>query len=117
MTPIKQPRPVSLLPAQLVIASALWLVLLLVPRAFAGYDIGAPTTGAFGKIGAFMQEVVDFIDGPTALFFTVVSIVVGAILYALSPKSGAMGTIVRIVIAAIVALNVATWVVAFKNGG
>lgn len=83
----------------------------------AGYDIGAPATGMFGKIGSFMQQVIDFIDGPTALFVTVISIAFAAFLWMVAPKGGAAGWAVRVAIAAIIVLNISTWVVALKNGG
>lgn len=89
--------------------------IVLAGNASAGYDIGAPTTGPFAKLGAFMQEVIDFIDGPTVLFIAVVSIALVALLLAVAPKSGPVAIAVRVVIGLIVGLNIATWVVALKG--
>lgn len=86
-------------------------------NASAQYDIGAPTTGTFGKLGSFMQAVVDFIDGPTVAFIAVVSIFAVAVLIAVAPKSGPVAFAVRVAIGLIVALNISTWVLAFRNGG
>lgn len=86
-------------------------------NASAQYDIGAPTTGTFGKLGSFMQSVVDFIDGPTVAFIAVISIFAVAVLIAIAPKSGPVAFAARVAIGLIIALNISTWVLAFKNGG
>ena len=83
----------------------------------AGYDIGTTDSTAFDKIVSFLQAIVDLIDGPVATAVTVISIIVAILLWAVAPKSGGMSTVVRVCIAAIVGLNVATWIVALKAGG
>lgn len=93
------------------------VVLAAAGRANAGYDIGTTDSTAFDKIVSFLQAIVDLIDGPIATAITVISIIVAILLWAVAPKSGGMSTVVRVCIAAIVGLNVATWIVALKAGG
>lgn len=93
------------------------VVLVAASRASAGYDIGTTDSTAFDKIVSFLQAIVDLIDGPVATAITVISIIVAILLWAVAPKSGGMSTVVRVCIAAIVGLNVATWIVALKAGG
>jgi len=96
--------------------SFLWawiLTLLTGVYAHAGYSLGGSTSGTFGKLTQWMQEYVDFMDGPAALAVIVVSIIVAVCAWIWAPKSGAVGVLVRVVVGGIVILNVATWVASF----
>ena len=95
---------------------AAW-VLLTSTTARAEYDIGGPEDGVFAAMTNFVQDIVNFIDGPVALAFSFFSIVGLAITWAVAPKAlQAMGMALRIVIAIIVILNVGVWITAFQAG-
>lgn len=78
--------------------------------AFAGVDIGSSGNAGFATIEAWLQAFVDFMDGPGGLAVVVVSIIVAVGAWMFSPKDGAMGPILRVVVGAIVVINVGTWV-------
>ena len=81
--------------------------------AFAGYALGGSSSGPFGKITQWMQDYIDFMDGPAALGIIVVSIIVAVCAWIWAPKSGAVGVLLRVVIGGIVMLNIGTWVASF----
>lgn len=79
--------------------------------ALAQYDIGAPKTGGFAKIGQFFQEIVNLLDGPGVLLVSFISIFAVVGLYMLFPKAqGAMAWALRVFTGAIVILNIGTWI-------
>jgi len=80
--------------------------------ALAGYDLGT-SEGPFSLITNWMQNFVDFMDGPAGVAMVVVSLIVGVAVWIWAPKSGAVGLIFRVVIGAIVVLNVGTWMASF----
>ena len=92
--------------------AALMAVFLAGPT-FAGYSLGGSSSGPFGKLTQWMQDYVDFMDGPAALAIIVVSIIIAVCAWIWAPKSGAVGILVRVVIGGIVILNIGTWVVSF----
>lgn len=90
--------------------------LLLASQAHADFDIGGPDAGPFAKITAFVQDVINLIDGPVALAFSFISLAGLAITWAVAPKMvAAMGTALRVVIAVIVILNIGAWIVALQS--
>lgn len=91
-----------------------WLTL--ATTAHADFDIGGPDAGPFAKIVAFVQDVINLIDGPVALAFSFISLAGLAITWAVAPKMvAAMGTALRVVIAVIVILNIGAWIVALQS--
>lgn len=81
--------------------------------AFAGYDIGAPSSGPFAQMGQWFQNYIDFMDGPFAVGAVVVSIILAVLTWNFMPKEGIFGSVLRTVISALVVLNVGTWVTSF----
>ena len=69
------------------------------PRA--QFDIGT-TGGPLDFITEAFQTVVDFLTGPAALAFLVGSVVVGGIMWAYAPKSGALGIVFRAIMVLLV---------------
>jgi type IV secretory pathway VirB2 component (pilin) len=91
------------------------LLLALTARsALAGVSIGAPASGPFAKIGAWIQDFVNFIDGPFGLAVVVISVIIAFITWVWVPREGILGPLLRIVVAAIAILNVAVWVASFR---
>lgn len=80
--------------------------------AYAGYALGGGT-GTFGKLTQWMQDYVDFMDGPAAIAMIVVSIIIAVCAWVWAPKSGAVGVLLRVVVAGIVVLNIGTWMASF----
>ena len=80
---------------------------------FAGYSLGGSSSGPFGKITQWMQDYIDFMDGPAALGIIVVSIIVAVCALIWAPKSGAVGVLLRVVVGGMIMLNIGTWVASF----
>lgn len=90
--------------------------LLIASQAHADFDIGGPDSGPFAKITAFVQDVINLIDGPVALAFSFISLAGLAITWAVAPKMvAAMGTALRVIIAVIIILNVGAWIIALQS--
>lgn len=70
----------------------------------AEFDIGT-TGGPLDFITTVFQTAVDFLTGPAALAFLVGSIVVGGIMWAYAPKSGALGIVFRAIMVLLVIFN------------
>ncbi|NRA71966.1 MAG: TrbC/VirB2 family protein [Gammaproteobacteria bacterium] len=84
--------------------------------AYAEYSIGGPKTGPLAKVTAFVQDIINFIDGPVATAFSFFCIAGVAILWAIAPKMVmAMGTLMRVIIAIIIILNIGVWITAFRS--
>jgi len=103
-------------------SKAFWSGLVLVygflisTHSWADFDIGPPGTGPFAKIGSFVQEIVNLVDGPIALAFSFFSLVGLAIAWAISPRAiGVIGVAVRVLIAVIIILNIGVWITALKS--
>lgn len=98
------------------IKAFLILSLFMTTNAYADYDIGGSDTGIFARITSFVQDIVNFIDGPVALAFSFLSIAGLAITWAVAPQAmKAMGLAVRIVIAVIIILNIGVWITALNS--
>ncbi len=82
-------------------------------QAMAGYDIGAPTSGPFAKLGSWLQDYVDFMDGPFAVAAVVLSLILALALWNFSPREGIMAVAMKAVITGIVILNIGTWISSF----
>lgn len=82
-----------------------------------GFDIGGPgDDSALAGITNFIQDIVDFVDGPVALAFSFVSIAGMAVTWAIAPKmTGAMGVFIRVLIAVIIILNIGAWIAAYQG--
>lgn len=92
------------------------LLLLMSTNAYADYDIGGEDAGWSAKITSFIQEVVNFIDGPIALAFSFFSLGGMALAWAVFPKVlQSMGVFLRVIIAVIVILNIGTWIAALQS--
>lgn len=68
------------------------------------FDIGT-TGGPLDFITKAFQTAVDFLTGPAALAFLVGSIVVGGIMWAYAPKSGALGIVFRAIMVLLIIFN------------
>ena len=70
----------------------------------AEFDIGT-TGGPLDFITTAFQTAVDFLTGPAALAFLVGSIVVGGVMWAYAPRSGALGIVFRAIMVLLVIFN------------
>ena len=68
------------------------------------FDIGT-TGGPLDFITTVFQTAIDFLTGPAALAFLVGSIVVGGVMWAYAPKSGALGIVFRAIMVLLVVFN------------
>jgi len=94
---------------------ALLISLLTTAYAHAGYSLGGSGSGPFAKLTEWMQDFIDFMDGPMGIGIVVISLILGVVVWIWAPKSGAVGVLVRVVIGAIVILNVGTWMASFVS--
>lgn len=77
----------------------------------ADYDIGAPKSGGWAKVGEFFQELVNLLDGPGVLIVTFFSIFAVVTLWMFAPKAqGVISWGLRVLAGAIVILNIGTWI-------
>lgn len=83
--------------------------------AHAGPILPAGGSGPFAFFNNFLQELVDFMSGPFGTAAVIVSIIVGFVSWIFLPKEGIMGVVMRVVVTAIVILNVGAWVVAMRG--
>ena len=70
----------------------------------AEFDIGT-TGGPLDFITEAFQTAVNFLTGPAALAFLIGSVVVGGIMWAYAPKSGALGIVFRAIMVLLVIFN------------
>jgi type IV secretory pathway VirB2 component (pilin) len=75
----------------------------------AQYSIGSGGTGGFALLGKWLQEYINFMTGPYAKGGVAAAAVIGIIAWTFAPKDGVMGTVVRVVAAGFVSLNIGTW--------
>ncbi len=94
--------------------AALFAQMIIAGNAFAGTDIGAPTSGLFAKMGAFFQEVVDLMEGPFAIAMIVLSMVFAVAVFVWAPRSGALAVALRVVVGAFVIFSIPAWISAFR---
>jgi type IV secretory pathway VirB2 component (pilin) len=78
-------------------------------------DGGEGSAGGFGLITQFFQKYVDFMTGPFSKTAMGAILIIGVLTWAVLPKEGIFGTVIRIVIAGIVVLNLATWMGMFGS--
>ncbi len=84
------------------------------PSAFAT-DIGAPDDGLFAFIGTFLQQFVDFLEGPFGLAVPIVGLALAVGVWMLGNRSGeGVGWIGRVVIGALVIINIPAMVIALQ---
>ncbi len=78
-------------------------------------DIGAPNTGLFAFIGTFMQEFVDFLEGPFGLVVPIIGLSLAVGVWMLGSRGGeGMGWIGRVIIGALVIVNIPAMVIAIR---
>jgi type IV secretory pathway VirB2 component (pilin) len=83
--------------------------------AFAGTDIGAPSSGFFAKMGKWLQEIVDFLEGPFGLFVCVAGLAMALLVWAVGTKSGeGLGMLGRVTIAVLLIINIPALVVSLQ---
>ena len=81
----------------------------------AGTDIGAPGSGLFAKVGKVLQEFVDFFEGPVGLAVAILGMVFAVGYWNLSTRGDAeLGWVGRVVIGAILIINIPGFVIAMK---
>ncbi|RZI40354.1 hypothetical protein EGT07_23720 [Herbaspirillum sp. HC18] len=86
----------------------------LATAAHAGPSIGTGGGTAYSKLTTWLQNFVDFMSGPFGLAVVIISIIIAFSVWAFVPKEGIAGPVLRVVVAAIVIINVGTWVATFS---
>lgn len=81
--------------------------------AFSAFDIGAPTTGPFAKLGSWFQQYVDFIDGPFGKAVVIIALVIATAIWMFAPKEGMTSMALRIVVGGFVIFNVSAIIASF----
>ncbi len=81
--------------------------------AYAGFNIGTTGNAGFDTIVSWLQDFVNFMDGPGGLAMVIVSVVVAAATWMFIPREGVFGPVFRTVVGAIVIINVGTWISTF----
>ena len=90
-------------------------LLVTAPSAFAT-DIGAPDDGLFAAIGKFLQQFVDFLEGPFGLVVPIVGLALAVGVWMLGQRGGeGFGWIVRVVIGALVIINIPAMIIALQG--
>ncbi len=91
------------------------LVVAVASPVLAGTDIGAPGSGLFAKVGKVLQEFVDFFEGPVGLAVAILGMVIAVAYWTLSTRGdGEIGWVARVVIGAILIINIPGFVIAMK---
>lgn len=81
-----------------------------------GTDLGAPSSGFFAKFGKFMQQIVDFLEGPWGTFVAIVGLAAAATIWALGSRNDeGMGKTAKVIIAVLLILNIPALVIALKG--
>lgn len=83
---------------------------ILANTAFAGPSL--PTGGGanFAVFRTWMQNWVDFMAGPFGNAAVITACIIGFATWAILPKEGVVGIVLRVIVAAIVILNVGAWI-------
>lgn len=89
------------------------LVMVLSSAAHAGPSIGTGGGTAYAKLTGWLQNFVDFMSGPFGIAVVIVSIILAFSVWSFAPKEGIAGPILRLVVSAVVILNVGTWLATF----
>lgn len=87
----------------------------LAESAHAGPTLPDGGSGPFAFFANFLQDLVDFMSGPFATAAIIVSIIIGFVGWTFAPKEGVMGVVLRVVVSAIVILNIGAWVIALRG--
>lgn len=77
------------------------------------YNIGTATGAQWTQLTTWFQGFVSFINGPFGTAVVVVSLILAFAVWNFAPREGIIGPLMRIVVSAIVILNVATWMGSF----
>jgi hypothetical protein len=72
-------------------------------------DLGT-AAGPFSRIVSGLQEILDFLSGPVAIFILAASLIAAVVLWMFAPKEGALGGIVRVLAAGIMLVNIGLFV-------
>ncbi len=91
------------------------LVLIASTNAFAGVSVGKGGGAGFDIVTKWMQNWVDFMSGPFGIVVVVTSLLIAFGTWSLLPKEGIVAPVVRVVVSAIVVLNVGTWITTFQG--
>ncbi len=95
-------------------AAYTFALLVMCPTAFAT-DIGAPASGFFAQIGTMLQDFVDFLEGPFGIFVPIVGLAAAVGVWMLGTRGGeSLGWIGRVVIGALLILNIPALVIALQ---
>lgn len=93
---------------------ALMMVAVLASQAHAT-DIGAPSGGFFANIGAWMQDLVSFLEGPWGLFVPIVGLSIAIAVWMFSTRGNEqLGWVGRVVIGSLLIVNIPTTVIAIQ---
>lgn len=85
------------------------------PLASAGESIGTSGSTTFAKLTAWFQDFVNFMDGPFGLAVVIISLILAVCTWMFVPKEGIAGPVLRVVVGAIVILNVTTFIASFRT--
>jgi len=90
-------------------------VMMSATTAIAGTNIGAPSSGFFAKVGAWLQALVDFIEGPWGIFVSIAGLALAVTVWMFSTRGGEqLGTIAKVIIAVLLIINIPALVVALR---
>lgn len=73
-------------------------------------DIGAGGTGPLTGLTTFLQDIMDFMSGPWAIFALAGGVILAVVMWIWMPKEGAMGTLFRVLFGGVIILNVGGWI-------
>lgn len=91
------------------------LILLMYQGIAHATDIGAPDDGVFAKLGALMQDLVDFFEGPLGLAVSIIGMSLALIVWVLGARSeDGLGRVGKAFIAIILLINVPGFIVAMQ---
>lgn len=78
-------------------------------------DLAANEDGFFASIGVFMQDFVNFLEGPWGLFVPIAGLSIAVAVWMFSTRGGEqMGWIGRVVFGSLLLVNVPSFVVAMQ---
>lgn len=79
-------------------------------------DIGAPETGVFAFIGSFLQQFVDFLEGPFGLVVPIIGLSLAVAVWMLGSRGGeSSGWIGRVVIGSLIIVNIPAMIIALQG--
>jgi type IV secretory pathway VirB2 component (pilin) len=77
------------------------------------YNIGTASGAQWAGLTTWMQDFISFMNGPFGTAVVVISLIVAFATWTMAPREGIVGPALRIVVSALVILNVATWMSSF----